>query len=399
MLKTISGHQLCAGIKDYLEFGSAKDVAGAARSRGIEGYLSHGHDAVRSQVVAQATVGLSPRQEKNGAWHMDRTREGFGSDTRTGRGREVVAARHRTYYHFILSPDPLYAIGTDDLIAYSKDWIEGSFGQGAQAAIVIHDDNANRIPHAHIVLSAVNKDAGRKWHFGHADVRRQASVVEGLAYKYSLDPLPCLVLSPDKKSNMPEYEPSRTADAVLTKAEIGMMSIGKFCWKEHIRQKARAASRDTLCFGDFERELAKYAITVAKTKGGSPTYGFDDRGDAAVQQRTEARDRFLDELPERPVQAQRPQCGCVREGGPEGQGRRQGGEHRVRAPPLEHDSVGRIQRRPRALPPKSGEPLPAQRQRAGARARRRATRRGPGRRVRQGGHLCQRRQGPDRPGL
>ena len=172
MLKTITGHTGCAGVMDYLRKGSKDDrrkrrmgeisEADTLRvaAKGIAGYLHDGHGAEFDRALAEDFVGIPPSAQGDWARYMDDLRRAAGCDRRTG-GREGKAV---TYRHYVLAPDPEDGIDLDTLRAYAKEWVVKAFGPGATAAIVYHDDNEGRIPHAHIVVNNTNVVTGRRMH-------------------------------------------------------------------------------------------------------------------------------------------------------------------------------------------------------------------------------------------
>ena len=98
-------------------------------------------------------------EDKDIRWadEMDATRRAFGNDTPFG------AMRARTYKHFIISPDPEDGIDLEALRELAKAWALEHFAD-FQVAIVYHDDNASRIPHAHIVVNNTNLETGKRMH-------------------------------------------------------------------------------------------------------------------------------------------------------------------------------------------------------------------------------------------
>ena len=66
-----------------------------------------------------------------------------------------------TYRHYIVSPDPADKIDLDRLRELAVAWTQKHFGD-YQVAIVYHDDNEHRIPHAHIVVNNANVETGRR---------------------------------------------------------------------------------------------------------------------------------------------------------------------------------------------------------------------------------------------
>ena len=86
---------------------------------------------------------------------MDATREVLGNDA-PWKGR-----RARTYKHYVLSPDPRDGISLSELRSVTMSWVRENFAD-YEMAVVYHDDNERRIPHAHVVVNNTNLETGRR---------------------------------------------------------------------------------------------------------------------------------------------------------------------------------------------------------------------------------------------
>ena len=86
---------------------------------------------------------------------MDRTRAAFGNDAAWN------GHRARTWKHYILSPNPTDGIELPRLRGFATAWAKENFGD-YEVAIVYHDDNEGRIPHAHVVVNNTNLATGRR---------------------------------------------------------------------------------------------------------------------------------------------------------------------------------------------------------------------------------------------
>lgn len=62
----------------------------------------------------------------------------------------------------MLSLDPRDHVGLDALCKLAAAWARKHFGD-YEVAIVYHDDNAGRIPHAHVVVNNTNVVTGRRF--------------------------------------------------------------------------------------------------------------------------------------------------------------------------------------------------------------------------------------------
>jgi hypothetical protein len=86
---------------------------------------------------------------------MDETRRAYRNDTSCG---DMPA---RTYKHYVISSDPGDAVSLDGLRDLAVAWARDNFPD-YEVAIVYHDDNASRIPHAHVIVNNTNLATGRR---------------------------------------------------------------------------------------------------------------------------------------------------------------------------------------------------------------------------------------------
>ena len=136
LVKCINGHTGCAAAERYLEKGG----------RAI------GHDFINLDCMEREDGTIA-----GWAAEMDELRALYGNGE-PYRGKPAV-----TYRHYIVSPDPADKIDLERLRELACAWAEEHFGE-YQLAIVYHDDNENRIPHAHIVVNNTNVETGRRLH-------------------------------------------------------------------------------------------------------------------------------------------------------------------------------------------------------------------------------------------
>ena len=137
-VKCISGHTSARFIQRYLE----KDDRSLAT------------DFVNIDVpVKGVRAGLEDFEPFDWWREMDQTRRDFGNDTPWN------GQRARTWKHYILSPNPDDDIDLGMLRRLTVAWVQENFND-YEVAIVYHDDNANRIPHAHVVVNNTNLATG-----------------------------------------------------------------------------------------------------------------------------------------------------------------------------------------------------------------------------------------------
>ena len=140
IVKAISGHTGARGVMRYLE----RDGRALAR-----GFLNIG-------APIEGWEGDLPRYGAcDWAAEMDSVREAAGNG-RAWRGRAA-----RTWKHYVLSPDPGSRVDLSTLRGLAVEWASEHFPDH-QVAIVYHDDNEGRIPHAHVVVNNTSLETGRR---------------------------------------------------------------------------------------------------------------------------------------------------------------------------------------------------------------------------------------------
>lgn len=143
LLKPIAGHTGCAGIKRYLEKGG--------RALGIFVMNFAWQEERVFQDADMAPAGF------DWAESMDETRHACGNDT-PYRGKPA-----RTFKHFVISPDPEDGLDAGQVSELARAWSLKHFAD-FEIAIVLHDDNEGRIPHAHVVVNNTNLVTERRLH-------------------------------------------------------------------------------------------------------------------------------------------------------------------------------------------------------------------------------------------
>lgn len=143
VLKPISGHGSCVPVQRYLE----KNGRALAR------------DFFNFSETPDADLMREPESGKPFDWatEMDAFRAECGNDDPWN------GKRARTFKHFVLSPSPEDEVSLDELRELAHAWALRFFPEH-HIAIIYHDDNENRIPHAHIVVNNTNVVTGRRMH-------------------------------------------------------------------------------------------------------------------------------------------------------------------------------------------------------------------------------------------
>ena len=265
-LKSISGHTTCAhAVKRYLEYGPG--------ASGIQAYVDG-----ESRAIGHDFLNLERAEQADWARAMDATRRRFGND-RPHRGLRPV-----TYRHFIVSPDPADGIDLEALRELTMAWVQRHFAS-YQVAVTYHDDNANSIPHAHIVVNSTDINTGRRLHFTDRETRALADSLQTLAMERGLRHFDNV----EEESARPESV-HRLADIVrlragvsrttrdrrpsaqreyISKSEREAASRGVHLWKADIRDRALVAmwlSDGTEA--SFASELEKLGVRAEFRKDG-----------------------------------------------------------------------------------------------------------------------------------
>lgn len=209
LVKCINGHTGCAPAERYLEKGG----------RAI------GHDFINLNCVERddgSTISW--------AAEMDELRSLYGNGE-PYRGKPAI-----TYRHYIVSPDPADKIDLERLRELACAWAEKHFGE-YQVAIVYHDDNEHRIPHAHIVVNNTNVETGKRLHIPNPkELNRD---LQEMARKRGLGYLAHKHHLYDKQA---KGGSRRTAQREFKgKAERRIEREGGYSWVADIRERARTA--------------------------------------------------------------------------------------------------------------------------------------------------------------
>ena len=130
-----------------------KPIAGPTSVRRVSDYLQKDGRALAVDLDnlswdedRDAELDPDLKQDVDWAAEMDLTRIANGNDT-PWRGK-----RARTYMHFIVSPDPKDKVTLSQLRELTRAWVRENWDD-YECAAVFHDDNANEVMHAHVVVT------------------------------------------------------------------------------------------------------------------------------------------------------------------------------------------------------------------------------------------------------
>lgn len=245
ILKPIAGHTSCQNIQRYLE----KDGRALA------------HDFFNlSWDEREDDDDEMLKSEVRWADEMDDVRHRAGNDSPFG------GMRARTYKHFVLSPSPEDNIDLATLRELACAWALKHFYE-YQVAIVYHDDNEGRIPHAHVVVNNTNLVTGRRLQTRFPlDLNRD---LQEMARERELrfltdDPEPTEGL--ERLAAMQHGKkprPKTMQQLHIGRAECELVSAGAYSWVADIRNRVSVAKSLARSEGEFVRVLGMLGVDVA----------------------------------------------------------------------------------------------------------------------------------------
>jgi len=207
LVKCINGHTGCAAAERYLE----RD------GRAI------GHDFINLDCVERDDGSIGWASAMDGLGALYENNEPY-------RGRPAI-----TYRHYIVSPDPADKLDLERLRELACAWARKHFGE-YQVAIVYHDDNENRIPHAHVIVNNTNVETGRRLHV--PDPKGLNRDLQEMARKRNLGYLA------DRRTADPRVKGggARTSQREFKgRAERRIEREGGYSWVADIRNRASTA--------------------------------------------------------------------------------------------------------------------------------------------------------------
>lgn len=243
-VKPISGHGTTVRLMRYL---TKEDRALAAD------YLNLEYDS-------RLQIGADMPTSYNWAAEMDSTRAAFGTDS-PWKGKQA-----RTFKHYVFSPDLKDGIGLATLRELAVAWATENY-PGFQVAIVYHDDNESRIPHAHIVVNNVNLDSGRR--LQDAIPRERLVSAQELAKERGLSHFEPNTIRKDGFQKRAESAsrrgtPQQSRQRVYVgKAEAGLREAGKYSWVSDMRDRVSIARSIATSEADFKAVLETMGVIVS----------------------------------------------------------------------------------------------------------------------------------------
>lgn len=246
LLKPISGHGSCVPVQRYLE----KDGRALAR------------DFLNFSEVPDADLAEEPKVGGRFEWAkaMDAFRAECGNNT-PWKGR-----RARTFKHFVLSPSPEDGISLKELRELSLAWATRFFPEH-HVAIVYHDDNEGRIPHAHIVVDNTNVVTGRRMRTD--DPLELNRALQEMAAKRGLDALSNERPKPrtgfqrlSSNGAGVQARPRTLQEAYRGRAERRAEEAGGYSWVADIRSRVNVAKNLARSEREFRRILRMMGVDM-----------------------------------------------------------------------------------------------------------------------------------------
>ena len=246
ILKQIAGHGSCARLQRYLE----KNGRALARDLfNFDGVPEPDHD-----------VEPDPVGRFDWAGTMDKVRNEEGNDL-PWKGKEA-----RTFKHFVLSPSPTDGMDLRSLRELSQAWVRRFFPD-YHVAIVYHDDNEGRIPHAHIVVNNTNVVTGRRMHTDDPLELNQA--LQEMAAKRGLNALSNEKPKPrtgfqrlSSNGTGAQARPRTLQETYRGRAERRAEENGGYSWVADIRSRVSVAKNLARSEREFRRILGMMGVDM-----------------------------------------------------------------------------------------------------------------------------------------
>lgn len=246
VLKPISGHGSCVPVQRYLE----KNGRALAR------------DFFNFSEMPDADPLSEPELGKAFDWaaEMDAFRSECGNND-PWNGKKA-----RTFKHFVLSPSPEDDVSLEKLRELSQAWVRRFFPD-YQVAIVYHDDNEGRIPHAHIVVNNTNVVTGRRMHTD--DPLELNRALQEMAAKRGLDALSNERPKPrtgfqrlSSNGTGAQARPRTLQETYRGRAERRVEEAGGYSWVADIRSRVNVAKNLARSEREFRRILGMMGVDM-----------------------------------------------------------------------------------------------------------------------------------------
>lgn len=245
ILKPISGHTSCQNIQRYLEK-EGRALAHDFFNLSWDEREDDDDEELKSVV--------------RWADEMDETRRRAGND------RPFGGMPARTYKHFVLSPSPEDRIDLAALRELACAWALKHFGE-YQVAIVYHDDNEGRIPHAHVVVNNTNLMTGRR-----LQTRFPLDLNRDLQEMARERELRFLTDEPEPTEGLErlataqhgrKLRPKTMQQIYIGRAERQLIAEGSYSWVADIRNRVSVATSLARNQEEFHQVLGLLGVTAS----------------------------------------------------------------------------------------------------------------------------------------
>lgn len=166
----------------------------------------------------------------------------------------------------MLSPSPEDDVSLEKLRELSQAWVRRFFPD-YHVAIVYHDDNEGRIPHAHIVVNNTNVVTGRRMHTD--DPLELNRALQEMAAKRGLDALSNERPKPrtgfqrlSSNGTGAQARPRTLQETYRGRAERGAEETGGYSWVADIRSRVSVAKNLARSEREFRRILGMMGVDM-----------------------------------------------------------------------------------------------------------------------------------------
>lgn len=227
----------------------------------------------QSRALGHDFFSLMPgREQEEWANRMDFTRHMNGNDINIGEKSAV------TYQHFVISPDPQDEVDLDTLRSLTTEWAEEMFGnefvmsdtpgdygskKGVfgiyEVAIIYHDDNTNKVPHAHVIVNNTNLTNGKRLQISkHDNEVVMPNRLQEIAREHGLHYF---------DNNNAESNKTQKKGRYYTKKERSIIRSGKFSWKQNLADLIDIAKQTSTDEKTFLNACEKFGIQIEEKDG------------------------------------------------------------------------------------------------------------------------------------
>ena len=138
-------------------------------------------------------------------------------------------------------------------------------------AVIYHDDNRQRIPHAHIVVNNTNLETGNRLHIPNAlDMNRSLQEVAKARGADGLRQRDAERAGWGRATPKPLPRPRTRWASYINKAERGILDAGAYSWVSDIRNRVSVAKVLSRNEGEFMRILELMEVEVAENSPHAP---------------------------------------------------------------------------------------------------------------------------------